>query len=283
MADKPRLGVHGAWYLKPLLQGLDHPDSLFALSPDLPAAVALKFGEHPEGFRGAFVSPIDYARRGGQYCIIPHIGVSSALDNNTIQLFVQQDRRSISTVAVDIRVTSEIILAKIILTERFPNLPSDPATLQFIPMLPDVSAMLKKADAALVVNDLAHAVKKSDLFSLDLAAEWKEMTDLPYVHGFWVGREGHLSPEEARALSSARDRGTSDLGAISALAASESGLPPEICLKYLESFSYELGPDQQSSLSEFFRYSFYHGIIRDVPEINFFPFETPPPPSALVN
>lgn len=275
MAGKPRLGIHDALYLKPLLQGLD---STFTLFSDLPAAVAVQFRERPEEFRGAFLSPLDYARHGGHYRIVPGIAVSSALPTNTIQLFVRRDRRSVATVAVDVRVSSEIILAKIILTERFPNVPSDPRTLQFVPMMPDVSAMLGKADAALVINDVRPVFElRTDLFSLDLVEEWTQMTELPYVHGFWVTREDRFTPGEQKELVHARDAGIAQTDALSSLTSARLNQPVENLRKYLDSFSYHLGPREETGLSEFFRYCFYHGIIGDIPEINFLSFDEFPP------
>lgn len=270
MADKPRLGAHAALYLKPLLYGLERSESPFSVFIDLPAVVALKFSERPGELQGAFLSPIDYARHGGQYHIVPGICVSSSSPTSAIQLFIKQDRSNITTIAVDIRVTSEIILAKIVLTECFPNLPSDPRTLQFLPMLPDVDVMLKKADAALIINDSPVARPDPGIFSLDLVEEWNDLTGLPYVHGFWTARAEHLSTEELRALLAAKEQGASNLGLLSARLAPQFGISEETCLQYLTSFSYDMRGDEEASLTEFFRYSFYHGTIRDLPELNFF-------------
>ncbi len=118
---KSRLAVSNALYLKPLLFGLDRTDSPFDLIVDIPAQNALKFSQRSEGIRNAFLSPIDYARHGAEYCIVPHICVASSVPTNTIQLFIKSDLRKIDSIAVDIRYTSEIILAKIILEEKYHN------------------------------------------------------------------------------------------------------------------------------------------------------------------
>lgn len=283
MSGKPRLGVSDALYLKPLLSGLDRPDSPFEFISEFPAGIAKKFAERPEDIRGAFLSPIDYARHGGMYQIIPRLAVSSSVPTQTVQLLVNNDVSDIRSMAVDIRVTSEIILARIILLEKFPNLSGNKKAMQFIPMLPDANAMLKKADAALIARVGPGSLPEKTKFSLDLVEEWKDLTDLPYVHGVWVVREEHFSPEEAEVLFAAQAHGLHTLGQIASRWAPTHGLSAQECLEYLSSFSFELGEDEEQSLAEFFRYAYYHGVLGDVPEVNFMPLELPPPPKVSPN
>ena len=270
MKDKPRLGVTEALSLKPLLEGLDAPGTQFDLAVDLPASLAIAFSDRPENFRGAFLSPIDYARHAGDYQIVPGISVSSALPTGAIQLFVNEGTKNISRLAVDIRVTSEIILAKILLLEKFTNLSPHKQAIQFIPMMPDLPSMLKKADAALIANFAPPLPGSGDMFSLDLVEEWSDLTGLPYVHGFWVVREGQWDESESRALHAAKERGRKNLSSVASRYAPVSSLAEETCLEYLTSFSYDLGEEQEESLSEFIRYSYFHGALGDIPDLTFF-------------
>ncbi len=269
MKEKPRLGVTEALFLKPLLEGLDAPESQFGLSTDLSASLAVAFSDRPEKLRGAFLSPIDYARHGGLYEIVPGISVSSAVPTGAIQLFVKEGTKDISRLAIDIRVTSEIILAKILLLEKFPNLSKHGQAIQYIPMLPDIPAMLKKADAALISNLTPPPAGRRDVFCLDLVEEWNDLTGLPYVHGFWVVRGAGWSDAESRELLEAKKRGLEKLAAIATRNASPP-LSEEACLSYLQSFSYDLGEEQEAGLSEFLRYSYFHGVLGDVPDLNFY-------------
>jgi len=269
MATKTALAVSDALYLKPLLQGLSSPSSPFSLNFDIPAQNALKLTGRTDNTKCAFLSPIDYARHGGEFSVVPTVGVSSTQRTNTIQLFVNSDARNVSTIAVDVRVTSEIILAKIILSEKFRNLSMRESHFQFIPMLPDVETMLKKADAALVV-DLQPTVRTQNKFMLDLVEEWNDLTDLPYVHGFWVAREGDLTALEIHDLIHSRQKGLGVLDRIAEDAALQLNISREMSKAYLSAFSYELGELEQESISEFLRYSFFHGVIGDIPDLNFF-------------
>ncbi|MBN1396999.1 MAG: hypothetical protein JXA06_03105 [Bacteroidetes bacterium] len=269
---KSRLAVSDALYLKPLLFGLDRTESPFDLIVDIPAQNALKFSQRSGGIRNAFLSPIDYARHGAEYCIVPNICVASLIPAGTIQLLIKSDLSNINTIAVDIRFTSEIILAKIIIEEKYQNNKSD-KKLQFIPMMPDIHAMLEKADAALIVKDTPETYEESEIFTLDLVEEWNDLTELPYVHGFWVGREEEMTEEEAKALLAAKKNGVSLQMHIAQEIAREHNLPIREMTQFLSSFSYDLGEKEEESISEFIKYAYYHTVIGDVPEIRFFDVE----------
>ena len=275
------LGVTEASYLKPLLYGLSDPRSGFEILSDVPSQLAVKFQKRVDSLRCAFLSPVDYARHGGDYLIVPQVGVSSSSRTDTIQLFVNPNTRNIRSIAVDIRVTSEIILAKIILAEKFPNEESVGGALQFMPMLPDRDAMLAKADAALIVNFHPSNPGSEEPFALDLVEEWNDFTGLPYVHGVWVGRDDEDLGELVAGLVSAKDRGAEHLVECAEVLTSQNNVPRRLAQQYLSSFSYTLGDDEQQGLSEFIRYAYFHGVLGDVPDLNF--FEAPPSPTPSVN
>lgn len=256
MTELRRLGIPDATYLNPLTHGLEKAG--FTLHKDIPARLAIEFRDRPGYFRGAFLSPIDFARHGGNFRILPGICAASSKPTGTVRLYVNPDRKSISTMAVDIRVTSEIVLARIILLEKFPNLPAKENRLTFVPMHPDPAGMLAKADAALVAAT-GPSTAPEGLFSIDLVDEWSDMTDLPYVHGFWVVRENMFTGEELRTLLAAKQAGVEALASVDASRRS-----------YFDSFSYDFGSEHVESVGEFFRYAFFHGILGDVPDLNFF-------------
>jgi len=277
---KSLLGIPEASYLQPLLYGLERPDSPVELLVNIPAEIAIKLRERVENLRCAFLSPIDYARHGADYRIVPDVSVSSSTRTDTIQLFVKSEARNIRSLAVDVRVTSEIILAKIILTEKFPNLASVEEPLQIVPMAPNLREMLRKADAALVVNLHPHQEAAEEPFVLDLVEEWKDLTGLPYVHGFWVGHESPESEALVSALLRAKQKGLEHLLQLAEHLAQRRNLSVERTAQYLSSFSYSFGQDEQEGLSEFIRYAYYYGVLPDVPEINFFEEDLPESPTG---
>jgi len=266
---KSRLAVSEALYLKPLLFGLERADSPFELAFDIPAKNALKLSGRSEEIRSAFLSPIDYARHGGEYCIVPRICAASSLRSNTIQLYLKSNVRNIERIAVDVRYTSEIILTKIILSEKYRNQP-DHENLQFIPLMPDLDVMLNKADAALIVNDVPAIYDRRECYMLDLVEEWNDLTDLPYIHGFWVGREEELAEAEVAALYAAKADGILFKTQIVQTLARKHNRSFDEMTEYCSMFSYDFGEKEEESLAEFIQYAFFHGVIGDVPEIRFF-------------
>ncbi len=272
------IGISDALYLEPIIAGLNGLGIPTNIHREIPAKLALMMSEASPLLKAgcAFLSPIDYGRRGGDYRIVPRIGISSATPTGTIILYVNPDVRNIHRLAVDVRVTSEIILAKIILLEKFPNLASDTEAVQFIPMMPDVHEMLSKADAALVVNHRPQQFRQGKKFGIDLVQEWLDLTELPYVHGLWVGREDYLSDDAISGLIRGQQRGAAELREVANRSASQRELPADDCLTYLESFQYSLAEAEEQSLTEFFRYAYYHGVLGDVPDLNFFTTSLPP-------
>lgn len=224
----------------------------------------------------AFLSPIDYARESSLYNIVPGIAVSSRGGNDAVVLHFGEHLHTIKTLVVDPSSTSEIILARILLAERFGVEPS------IVPAIGPLETMLAKGDAALLVGDTALGASFSHRNRLDLIEEWADMSDLPYVHGFWCGREGDLSTEDVRALQRSRDRGVEELEEISAEAPARpsSPFPPETLLAHLETFGYEFTDEVRDAFQEFLRYAYYYGVLPDVPDLHYYPPEGATPSGA---
>ena len=275
------IGVSEASYLRPLWYSLRNSEGQFDLRIDIPAQLPLSLQQRTGDLRCAFLSPIDYARHGGDYCIVPGVAVSSFDRSNTIQLFINSDVQDIEKIAVDIRVTSEIVLAKIILAEKYPNREGSKITPQFLPMLPNRVEMLRKADAALIVNLQPAEKMEEKPFALDLVEEWNDLTGLPYVHGFWVGHDEEGIGGIVRELLRSKEQGISHLEQIAAMLAAEENLSPQFASQYLSNFSYEFGELEQESMTEFMKYAFFYGILPDVPDLSF--FEVGPLPSPTIH
>lgn len=250
---RKKLAIPRHLYVAPLTHGLVHDASLFELLYDVSTANAVKLRN--DEVHGAFLTPIDYAREGSDYLILPDVALSSKNESKAIVLFFRTGLSLISTVAVDIGVTSEIVLARIILAEKYGINP------QFIPMIPDLPAMLEKADAALLVGDTILNFLDNPR-RLDLVDEWTDLTELPYIHGFWGYKPNALNSAERRSLLNAREEGIQHFDSI-IQNISHHGISDD----YLRRFSYILDEETINSLGEFFRYSFYYGVIADIPEI----------------
>jgi predicted solute-binding protein len=249
-------------YAEPLM---GKRESSFVWSADVATRNAL--GVRERRLDGAFLTPIDYARDSSLLNIVPKVAVSSVSGDGTITLHFRENLHSISTLAVDPSSVSEIVLARILLAEQFDCRPA------LVPVSGGPEEGLTKADAMLCVGDAAMRARGRSENVLDLVEEWMELTDLPYVHGFWCGYEGSLDANDIRALQQSCADGLGMLGMITAAAVARHGLkgiPPLELQRYLEGLSYELMEDEKAGVQEFFRYAFYHGVLPDIAELQFY-------------
>ena len=261
MGTTRRLGIPPHLYCLPLVNRMK--EDLFSLLVDSAAQNAINLRNRD--LEGAFLTPVDYARDSSDYCIVPGVAVSSRTPNDTIVLHFKAGLHTINTLAVRPTSTSEIVLASILLSERFDVRPT------IVPVFGSFDQMLDAADAALLVGDDALAQRGRHRHKLDLVEEWEELTGLPYVHGFWCSRSSDLSPDDVTGLQRARELGAQSLDDISrSEAPKHPGDSAEDLLQYLESLSFTFSDEEQEALTEFLRYAYYHGALPDVAELNLY-------------
>jgi len=215
----------------------------------------------------AFLSPIDYARGASEYLIVPGAAVASRQANNTVVVHFRKGVRDIRSLAVPAVSMSDIVLARILLAEKFNLAPT------IVPVAGTLDDMLKQADAALLSGDEVIRAGENRPGALDLVEEWITSTDLPYVHGFCVGREGTLEQDEWTVLGSS---------AVETSSASALPLDEEADADQ-EKFSYDLEDDVRDGIREFLQYAYYHGILPDVPDLHFYGEEAVTPGDPELN
>ena len=243
-----RVGIPDEYYALPLALPLrNRRDGLFDLSLRSPAELALALRQRH--LDGALLSSIDYAKDYAMYRIVPGVGISSSGESRTILLVFHEHLRSITTLAFDPRFGADIVLAVIILAEKYDSKP------KLVPVIGSPEKMLSAADCALLVGNAA-VRHQEDHQKLDLVEEWEDVSGLPYVHAFWVARENALDTETLEALKQTAIPSDREL---------PGDLPPD----FFEAFHYGMNDEAISGLSEFFRMAYYHGILSDLPEIKF--------------
>ena len=252
-----RIGILPNLYAQPLFYGLDNRAGPVTFEPVLSphagtAHLAIQLRQAQ--LHGAFLSPIDYARDCSAYSILPRVGVVSEGESRSVLLLFRERARKIATIAADPSSISEIVLAHLVLAEKYDTIPT------VVPFSGSIDQALEKADAVLCFGDVAYDLRERKN-TLDLVDEWKDITDLPYVHGFWVIRENALTPAEVNAVVETSRQGVSKLDEIA----------PDG--EYLKRFSYDLTEEAFSALGEFFRMAYYHGILKDIPEVKVYRLE----------
>jgi predicted solute-binding protein len=262
MTLRKRLGVPAGLFWSPLLMHLAE-ENLFDRRAGVPAHHALQL--RAQELDAALLTPVDYARDSSALVILPGVGVSSRDATSSIILIFRDALHTVATVAIDPSSASEIVLTKILLAEQFDLEP------RFVPAVGPIQERLERADAALVVGDLALNLASRYSNRIDLVEAWTDMTDLPYVHGIWCATDGALNADDAQALRRAGHRGAASLDALAAnhVGPGFPGLSAPDLSAYLHAFSYSLTDEDLDGFAEFLRYSFYHGVVPDVAELRF--------------
>ena len=123
----------------------------------------------------------------------------------SVRLFSRVAVGDIRRVALDTSSLTSVALLKIILAERYALLP------EYVSRPPDLDVMLRDADAALLIGDLGYRDYGDGYVTLDLGAEWKVLTALPFVYACWIGYRDNLTPELTHLLQTAKGWGTQNL------------------------------------------------------------------------
>ena len=256
MAGLTTLAVPPHLSCKPLYRGLQE---FFKLIIDTEGT---RFIDLRQGrLAAALVSPLEYARAASLSCVLPEIAVSSRTPNDAITLHFRDELHTIATLAVDPSCASEIVLAKIILAEEFDIRPA------MVPTIGSLEHMLTRGDAALMVGDSSLGIGTAHLNKIDLVEAWNEMTRTPYVHAVWVVREHGLGAHEVASIQKVGKRAEDAVREI------VSEAPPdkkETLGLHLSAFSYLLTDEEEAGIAEFFRYAYFHGVLPDIPDLQYF-------------
>lgn len=241
-----RLGAVSYLNVRPLVAGLDQAPGV-SLRFDVPSVCARLLTEGAIDL--GMVPSITWLDRPGDR-IVPGVCIGSEGPVASVALFTRRDMTDVRTVALDASSRTSAALVRILCRRYFSI---DPV---FLTQPPDVSAMLAKADAALLIGDPALFLDHRALGvqKLDLGALWTGMTGLPFVWAFWSGRADAASPATVKRLQDAAALGTSDMDAIAAAYCRETPDREPIARDYLrEHMRYEFGAREVEGLRTYYR------------------------------
>ena len=117
--------------------------------------------------------------------VIAGPGIACRGPVRSILLISSRPAPEIRTLAADSSSRTSVELVRIVLERRYGAAPVS------IPHPPDLEAMLRVADAAVIIGDPALRIDPARLpyYVYDLGGEWVEMTGLPMVFAVWAGRK----------------------------------------------------------------------------------------------
>ena len=250
---------------RPLVEGLDQRTDLFSFRFDVPAKCASLL--HDKSVDLGLIPSIEYLHH-AEYCVVPDIAVVSNGPVASVALFASRPVTALRSIAVDASSRTAVALLRILCAEWFDIEPT------FVTLRPDLPAMLKRCDAALLIGDVAlyQEHETNGLDKVDLGEEWTAMTNLPFAWSFWVGRVGAVDAAHIEALRAARDAGVENLDRIAnefGRAADEESLA--VARQYLqENVSYTLDDAARSGLRKFYTFAHDLRIVPSVDSVRFF-------------
>lgn len=196
------------------------------------------------------VPVIEMARQRLDHC--PGAGIACYGDVRSILLFSKVPPAAIRRLAVDRGSRSSVMLARIILSQRFG---AEPEVVSAPPVL---NAMLADNDAALIIGDPALHLDPTSLpwLCLDLGGQWRELTGLPMVFAVWSGAPGDTGAENSLMFLECLRFGRRQIDRIVARESALRGLPEELVHRYLTThIRYELGSREYEGMRAYLRYA----------------------------
>ena len=222
----------------------------------VPSACADKLGSGEVD--AGIVSSIEYLRNPGLR-IVPGLCIASPKRVRSVGILTKVPPEQIRTLALDTSSRSSVVLARILLRERYG---ADPECHE---LPPDLEAMLQEHDAAVMIGDQFMRARREGLLMLDLAEEWHAWTGLPFVFALWLVRDdapavplpGGIAPLFHRSL----EMGRANLAGIVEEAWRSIGWTKLELREYLtENISYTLAEAERESLGFFFERAVRHGF-----------------------
>lgn len=175
----------------------------------------------------------------------------------SVLLFTKKAPREVQSVAADTSSHTSVALLRVLLADCFNAHPP------FVDHAPDIAAMLQAHDAALIIGDNALEAAQNPPAGteiIDLGAQWKKMTGLPFVFAAWIARQKTDNLYEL--LSQTRDDGEENLPQIVAQNPIPTHLSSEIIEDYLRhAVTFHLNEDHRAGLEEFRKRCTRHNLI----------------------
>ena len=244
-----RLGAVGYLNARPLTWALDRAPERWQIRYDVPSVCSalLDAGEVDLGL----VPSIDYLQA-ADYRLVPGVGIGSRGPVASVALFARTPIEAVRRIALDTSSRTSVALVKVLCHHRFHIEP------QFVPHGPDLGAMTRESDAALLIGDPALEAEPSPLglHKIDLGAEWTAMTGLPFIYAAWTGRAGAVTSSDVHLLQEAQEEGARSTTAIAAEYGRGNAAATARAAAYLrDNVRYGLGPEEVAGLQLFLDYA----------------------------
>ena len=239
----------------PLIWGMLHGEQQgkFELQFTTPAACA-------DALRGrqvdaGIIPSIEYQRL-DKALILTGMSIAAKNEVKSVLLLSKVPFAKIQTVATDNSSRTSAALLRILMRKFYSK------WITVTPHAPRPDVMLARADAALVIGDVALTFTGQVAEVYDLAAEWKRLTGLPFVFALWVGHDDRSLTKHHPDFAASLAFGLAHIDDIAAEYAPKLGLQPDAIKVYLtQNVDYSLDEENRRGLRLFYKLAHEAGII----------------------
>ena len=229
----------------------------------------------------AIIPAIEYQRI-DDVAILPEMAIASKKQVRSLLIIAKKPIEQVETLVLDRSSRSTQTLTRILCAEKWKIAP------EFFESPPDLGAMLRQADAALVIGDpalrIAIGIEKNSwpgaegqticqsatlgiadtdlLYIYDVVGEWRSLTGLPAVLAVWAAKRDIATPDLAADFLASRDYGLARIPEICLDAARELELPQRTLESYLrQNIDFSLDEENRRGLELYFTHAAKLGLI----------------------
>jgi chorismate dehydratase len=220
----------------------------------------------------AIIPAIEYQRI-DDLVVLPGMAIASKRQVRSLLLVTKKRIHDVTSIALDSSSRSTQALTRILCVDSWKIAPD------FFEASPNLSEMLAKADAALLIGDpalrlsiatggkswtgpdgeaicnasVAGVTTIEDLHIYDMVEEWHRATGLPAVLAIWAAKRNVVTPEVLADFSASRDYGLARIAEISKQSSQEMNLPTALLSAYLTfNIDFSLSPANRRGLEHFY-------------------------------
>ncbi|WP_436524701.1 menaquinone biosynthetic enzyme MqnA/MqnD family protein [Actinoplanes sp. HUAS TT8] len=217
------------------------------------------------------ITLVEYLKHADQLLLLPDLAVGSDGPVLSVNLVSTRPLDELDKRPVALGSTSRtgVLLAQMLLSERYGVEPT------YFRCPPDLSLMLREADAAALIGDPAlralYEAPALGLQVIDLADAWREWTGLPMVFAVWAVRKDFAAahPGQVKDVHEAFQRSKElclgELDAVAEAAARWEPFDAATLANYFRALDFSLGERQQQGVREFARRAAARGEVPALP------------------
>ena len=214
------------------------------------------------------VSAVEYARNAAAYHLLPDLAITCDGPVHSVALFSKRPLQELTgcTVLLSASSRTSVLLLELLCRHRWGIRPQFAGARAEAPDLDSLARL--PHDAVLVIGDAALHLSTLSAYPVrvDLGAEWKTWTGLPFVFAVWAARRD-TSQSAVRSvhdrLLESRAWGLAHLDILAAAAAENTGVAERVCRHYLGDLDYALSYRHLAGLTDFFRRLAQDGMVPD--------------------